>query len=125
MTDSISILPGAAAASKSSVPRYLPVILVSCLGIAITVAGFILTERQERNARQSVFDRAASDRISAIESRIEITLGTLKSIRGLYNASTDVQRHEFRAFVDAIEAGAAVQAVEWIPLVTGSDRATF
>ena len=50
----------------------------------------------------------------------------LEDIQSLYKASDDVERHEFRAFIEhELEGSPGIQALEWIPRVPASERATY
>ena len=103
----------------------IPIIIAFCVGCALSISAYILTSRVDHNAQHDGLVHAADIRFNQIEKRIDGTISVLKSIAGLYAASRDVERKEFRAFVDTLGEHSAVQALEWIPRVSRAQRAAF
>ena len=76
------------------------VLLTAALGIALSVAAFSLLLNFERHEMKEDFERTASDRALALESSIATDVEVLEDIRSLYEASHQVERDEFRAFIE-------------------------
>lgn len=109
-----------------SVRRYRPAALVLLLGIVLTLVFFNTVQRQEQARVQAEFERQANTYVAAIQKSIERNLEVLASIGGLYTASQDVSRQDFREFVKGpLSDHNDIQALEWIPRVTDAERASY
>jgi CHASE1-domain containing sensor protein len=74
----------------------------------------------------ALFKEQAEERSQAIKSVIENNLLILRSVAAFYYASENIDRHEFGKFTkNYIESFGSVQALEWIPRVSNSERARF
>lgn len=81
---------------------------------------------RERTERRLDFERRAAQVARAAHSSFDVPLEVLRSVPGLFEASDDVARAEFRAFVsDALERYPWIYALEWIPRVPGNERAAY
>ena len=105
---------------------YARVLLAVAIGIALSVVAFSLLLNFERHEITDAFNRTAGDRALALAHSVADNVETLEDIESLYKASTEVQRHEFRAFIEhELEKRPGIQALEWIPRVLASERATY
>jgi PAS domain S-box-containing protein len=108
-------------------PTLTPTIAVFLVGLAISAALFAIVMRhsQQEELHQAYQEEAAP--LALVLGRsLENTLEALASIRGLYAASNEVERDEFRAFVErTVGQNGEVQAIEWIPRVSAEDRAAY
>ena len=105
---------------------YARVLLAAAIGIALSVAAFSLILSFERQEIEDEFEHTALDGALALEHGIEMTVEALQDIRSLYKASDEVERHEFRAFIEhELEESRGIQALEWIPRVLASERAAY
>ncbi len=98
---------------------------VLVLGLTASIGAHIAIKVWELENRQEHFAHLAQEQIQAIRAKVSTTLATLRSIRGLFNASEAVDRGEFRAFVQSLEAEGSVQALEWIPRVPQARRRDY
>ena len=105
---------------------YARVLSAAAIGIALSAVAFIMLLNSERHDIEMEFLRTASDRALALEHSINDNVESLEDIQSLYKASEDVERHEFRAFIEhELEERPGIQALEWIPRVAASERAAF
>ena len=105
---------------------YARVLLAATLGIALSVVAFSLMLNSERHDIEENFEGTARDKALALESSIAANVEVLHNIRSFYEASKEVERHEFRAFVGhELEEHPGIQALEWIPRVPALERATY
>ncbi|MCI0863810.1 MAG: CHASE domain-containing protein, partial [Chloroflexi bacterium] len=105
---------------------YARVLLAAAIGIALSVGAFILLLNVERQEIEEEFEHTANDGASALKQGITMTVDALQDIQSLYKASDEVERHEFRAFIEhELEEDRGIQALEWIPRVLASERAEF
>ncbi|MCI0897766.1 MAG: CHASE domain-containing protein [Chloroflexi bacterium] len=105
---------------------YARVLLAAAMGIALSVGAFILLLNVERQEIEEEFEHTANDGASALKQGITMTVDALQDIQSLYKASDEVERHEFRAFIEhELEEDRGIQALEWIPRVLASERAEF
>ena len=103
---------------------YARVLLAAATGSVLSVGAFILLLNFERNDIEENFQRTAGDRALALEHSIADNVEALEDIQSLYKASKDVERDEFRAFIEhELEESPGIQALEWIPRVLASERA--
>jgi len=106
--------------------HYALVLLSVGLGIALSVVAFTVVRNSEQHEKREDFKRSASDRALALESSITANVAVMLNIRSLYEASIQVERHEFRAFVDhALAEHPSIQALEWIPRVPALERVAY
>ena len=107
-------------------PQYIVVLLVVGLGLTLSVVAFRAVQVSEQRDLAEQFKQTASDRVLALERSIDASVEVLHNIRSLYNASMVVEREEFRSFVArALTERPEIQALEWIPRVSASERATY
>ena len=102
------------------------VLLVSCLGITLSVLLFIAAGIWEKEKTVVDFERGAENRISAIKNTFENTLHELDAIASFYTASREVERFEFHTFTKhLLWHSEGIQALEWIPRVSHSMRDAY
>ncbi|HAK60612.1 MAG TPA: hypothetical protein DCO77_09555, partial [Nitrospiraceae bacterium] len=105
--------------------RYM-VMLVSCMGITLSVLLFIAAGGWEERKTVGDFERGSENRISAIKNTFENTLHELDAIASFYAASRDVERFEFHTFTKyLLWHSEGIQALEWIPRVPHTKRAAY
>lgn len=104
----------------------LAVIVVLVLGAVASLLAYHLGLGFERTRIQATFERTAGDRIAAVQSRISSTIGSLRALASLFEATGEVDAGQFRRFVSPLLlAYPGVQAYEWVPLVSATDRLHF
>ncbi len=110
----------------SAVRRHLPIVLVACVGILIALMGNRIVERRELSKEMREFDQISSRHAADLQRRIAVSLEGISSIKGFFAASQEVERDEFRVFVQGILGRQPeIGAVSWIPRVTSAERAAF
>jgi PAS domain S-box-containing protein len=101
-------------------------LLLVCAGVALSVAAFLLAQAWERERVRTQFERDAADRVAALTREIEQHVLVLECLGGLFDASENVERGEFRVFTGPLLLRhPGVQALEWIPRVSDADREAF
>jgi serine/threonine-protein kinase len=106
--------------------EWVPVVAVLLVGVGLSLAVFAVTRADERAARRAEFERRAAQVVLAEQASFDVPLEVLCSIPSLFDASEAVTRAEFRAFVlHALARYPWIYALEWIPRVSGSERANF
>ena len=124
-TEYLSIKSGRSARGLFA-PRYAHVVLVLCLDIALTVTFLFVVRAQEQGRVQAEFEQQANTYVAAIQNRIDRNLEVVDSIRELYAASINVERHEFSQFVQGpLLRHQEIQALSWNQRVKDSDRASY
>lgn len=104
----------------------IPVALVAALGLALTI-GMVDLQRHNVAEDARVVVRQS---VSSTAERASRSLGTLNgsmgAVTGLFEIQGDITQEEFRAFVRRAFAGRQdVQAVQYAPLISTSQRAEF
>ncbi|MBF0380740.1 MAG: CHASE domain-containing protein [Magnetococcales bacterium] len=101
-------------------------ILIIIIGVVLSALLFLAIDRQEKQRLFAEFQRDVDERTVSFRSEIELAFGSLYGIRGLFLASTNVDRQEFKTFVTPFLSNLpGVQALEWIPKVTNAQRLKF
>jgi signal transduction histidine kinase/sensor domain CHASE-containing protein len=105
---------------------YVPIALVTLLGVLVTWHAFNTVTDWERQRVQQAFRAAAIDRVLMVQREIEQNLGVVQDIGSFFDASKWVGRREFRKFVGpALKRYSSITALQWIPRVTATERASF
>jgi len=106
--------------------RYIPVALVAIAGVALSGWGFDAVRSLERVRAVTEFNRAASDRVAAVQRHIDADLEVLRAITAFYGSNDRVDRQQFHSFVSsALARQESIQALEWIPRVVATERDAY
>ena len=102
------------------------VALVLLLNLVLTGVFFNIVQDREQARTQARFERQADAYVAAIQTGIERNLEVIESIGGLYAASGQVERDDFRRFVQGpLSRHQEIQALSWNERVTHSERRQF
>ena len=94
--------------------------------LILTLIAFRVTLKWEDQKNEAGFQFAAEDRFSAFQREIESNLETLLALKALYSTSPKITRSQFHDFVATLLSHhPSVQALEWIPRVTDSQREAY
>ncbi len=101
-------------------------ILVLGSGLVLAAVSYTsITEHEQQTTRER-FERAANDRYMVLERGISEGLMVTRALGGLFAASQQVERDEFRRFAQPLlGAYPGVKALEWVPRVASGRRAWF
>ena len=114
------------AGPESQWRSYIPIGLVAIFGLAVTWLWYLAVADWERQRVQIAFQAAASDRILVLQREFVHTLGVVRDIGSFIDASPWTGRREFRKFVGpALKRFGSIEALEWVPRVSGDQRAAF
>jgi len=115
--------------------RYLPVMLVGCVGVLFSIVGFLHVRHVQEGRRVSEFERATQDCFVTLKKGIEAHLEILRSVGDLYAASEHVERHEFGRFVQnalrrhggrkTADELKPLLALVWAPRVRHAERQAY
>ncbi len=106
--------------------RYTVALAGLIVGTGLSIGLFLFVRHWERNQRWVEFQDAAGDRAEALRRHLDERLEALHSVAGLYGSSQEVERGEFRAFVQmALRRHPDVQAIQWLPRVPQAERANW
>ncbi|MDP6421420.1 MAG: CHASE domain-containing protein [SAR202 cluster bacterium] len=117
----------AAASGASSEMRFWPVALLLAAAVAVSGVAFDFVLRGDQHRLEEVaFEQRASTQVAAIQRGIDRNLELLVSIEGLFSVADQIDRDDFRVFVNtSLSRRPDIQALEWIPRVSGADRTSF
>ncbi len=102
---------------------YLGLSIICTIGLVISLQLFLTAQQYEHTRTNSQFLEAAKDRVTLLQQEIDASLYEVKSLGAFYRASDDINRRQFRAFVQPfLDHNPAIQALEWIPLITDASR---
>ena len=107
--------------------QYIPAVLALVIGGMLTLFAHDATRNWEEALEANVFEGEAATHMASLRLEITSTIEVIHSIRAFYNASREVERAEFRAFVERKVAKEyhGIQVLEWIPRVAAAERAAF
>ena len=107
--------------------RYFPTALILGLGLVMTLVATAWVERWERLSRQSEFQKQTNNLTTAVQRTTNRYTELLLSISDLYDAANnEVDEAAFRRFVRrAVKTYPGIQALEWAPQVTQSERQAY
>jgi PAS domain S-box-containing protein len=101
-------------------------VAVLLLGTALSLVGFLLTRDANRRQVEARFNAAARERVESVIHGFERGFEDVTLLRNFFEASDDVTRQDFDAFVDPIlSRHPYVQAFQWLPEVTPRNRAAL
>lgn len=100
--------------------------LIALGGVLLAVgAAMVASDYAQKGADES-FRREVAPRAAAIEAAVARHVQITRSLAAFMSGRAEVSAADFRAFVDVMRADAAgIQALQWIPRVSGADRAAF
>jgi PAS domain S-box-containing protein len=109
-----------------SLHRRRILIVVSLTGLCLSLLlGWVFSKR-ERQLLDMQFHVCAHNRVQAIEAALADRFSTLKFMSSFYAGSEEVERHEFRAFMEPIlSENADIEFVAWLPKVDEIQRSEF
>lgn len=97
-----------------AVRQWTPALVVLAAGVAVL---WLVTRQLSRAADRELraeFSLLACDRVRAIEQELQAARLAVESVQRMFDASRDVSREEFRAFVRPILAGRTpLQSISW------------
>ncbi|MCK5480786.1 MAG: CHASE domain-containing protein, partial [Gammaproteobacteria bacterium] len=98
--------------------------VVIVLGILLAGSLYSLLDTSFKSSVRQRYDAAVVNHVSAIEHGIDTSLETLYHIRSGFDASSFVDRGEFRTLVShSFERNPGIMALQWVPRVSSQERA--
>ena len=117
------------AAPETGAWRLFPSVVLASVTIvllALTAVGTLAMRSVLAEENREAIEHAVGSAMDAINLQVQASIGEVTAIRSLFDASEQVTRHEFRAFVSGfLNEAQGVQALEWIPRVLAADREAF
>lgn len=108
--------------------KYFQIIVIITVGSLLSIWFFDTLNHQSFDEIKQKFFTKNNDRLFALEKTIQTYTDILNSVTALYAASSTVDRHEFKHFIDKISQQKdyrSFQALEWVPRVTEVSREIF
>ncbi|MFP5505517.1 MAG: putative bifunctional diguanylate cyclase/phosphodiesterase [Gammaproteobacteria bacterium] len=115
-----------AANPPSSLHRYIPALIVALLGIVLSSAAALRESAldEQRQFQRLVF--LAQERAARLQAGIDRALHSLHAVGALFDASEEVTREEYNAFLEKlIPLHPDLHGIEWLPRVRDAERAAF
>ena len=102
---------------------YAPYVVI-VLGALLAGSLYSLLEAGFKSSVKQRYDAAVVNHVSAIEHGIDASIETLYHIRSGFDASSFVDRDEFRTLVSrSLKHNPGIMALQWVPRVSGQERA--
>jgi PAS domain S-box-containing protein len=106
--------------------RVLPAafFIVAILVLSIVLANVVQAGTED--VFRGAFKLEANHLFLLLQDEVDKNFGILRNLESFFAASASVERLEFRDFLaDPLRTQPGIQAMEWIPRVTGEERASF
>ena len=101
---------------------YAPYIVIA-LGALLAASLYSLLQTSFESSVKQRFEAAALNHVEAVEHGIDAYLETLYHIRSGFDASSFVDRDEFRTLVSrSLARNPGIMALEWVPRVSAQER---
>jgi two-component system, cell cycle sensor histidine kinase and response regulator CckA len=118
--------PSTGPASHPPLRRRLRILAVLLVGMAFSLVGFFLTRDSYHRQVEAQFNAVARERAESVIHGFETGFEDVTLLRNFFEASDDVSRKDFSAFVDPILARHPyIQAFQWLPEVNPGNRAAL
>lgn len=99
--------------------------IAACLGIAFTITIFLVVRGWEGKSLEEEFNELATERARQLGHAIDQSIDAVHSVGGLFAASSNVERHEFREFVGQLRSRhPETPSLGWAPRVVAATRRT-
>jgi PAS domain S-box-containing protein len=107
--------------------RHLPVLALACFGLFVSALAFVALRSLEAEKTKVVFQRVAEERFDDLQSDLDLTVSKVVAVGAYCQSSYPITRSSFDSFVTPLFFGpeTGIQAFEWVPRVTLSERAAF
>ena len=106
--------------------RYRPSLIAIIAGVVLAVVMFYVVRHFEYREIEAKFYIDATNRFNSIQKEIDLNLEVIQSLRILYESSEHVSRQKFQGFATPqLAEHGGIQALEWIPRVSDSERAQY
>jgi PAS domain S-box-containing protein len=104
----------------------IPPLLTLAIGIVLSFAAAIAVHDWEDERVRLTFEQDARDHVAALQRSLEEDTHEILAIGALYKASREVDRDEFRTFVqDILLRTPSLQAIEWVPRIKRDQREDY
>jgi diguanylate cyclase (GGDEF)-like protein/PAS domain S-box-containing protein len=110
------------------VTQIWPAFLVLGLGLAVTLFAWRVIDHQVGREAEVKFDHQVMQAVESLDRHVGDNVSLLIGLRGLYNASATLERHEFGRYVSGFDVGKRYPGVRLVSLVRhvpGPQKAAF
>ncbi len=112
--------------SQNKTSRLFLPVLIFCIGLAFSLQQYYAARAQAQETLQARFTVAFNEVTLHIVEKIEAYEQMLRATQGLFYASDDVSRQEFRAFTKELELDVfypGILGLGYVPLIKPEDKA--
>lgn len=111
---------------KETARKYLVVWLAVAVGLVSTLFLFKALRQWGWDRLQDELERQSQSQAAALQRGLDQNREVVRSIAGLFSASYQVERDEFRSFVHgALTTHGDIQALQWVPRVRDLERSSY
>lgn len=107
--------------------RHLPVLLLVCLGVFVSLLSFISLRSFEADKARAAFERVAQERFDDLQSDLDLSVSKVVATGAFCESSYPISRSSFTNFVSPLLSGhdGGIESIEWVPQVKQAERAAF
>ncbi|HEY9199820.1 MAG TPA: EAL domain-containing protein [Gammaproteobacteria bacterium] len=116
----------APASPRFSLRHYTAALTLIALGTLLSFAAFLRETALEQERLTQRFEYLAKERAARLQAGIDRALEVLYATGALFDASTEVTRAEFDAFLgNLVDLHPDIHGIEWLPRITDRERDRF
>ena len=109
--------------SSPPITAYRWIGAIALLGVLISALAYHYSQSREEAGLRAHFEHLAHDRVLRLQGALDQTLTVLTSLRGLFDASQEGTRDEFKVMTaPMLERTPDIMALNWAPKVMHSER---
>lgn len=102
---------------------YAMPLFIALLGIAVTYTAATMFDNTQNNQQQKDVQASIKEHANKFKQQIKGNIDVLSALQAFYNASTHVNRDEFKLYTKPLlDKYPNIQALEWIPYVAHAER---
>lgn len=107
--------------------RFLPIVLTLMIGIILSVSIFTVVQHWEKERVTIEFNKAAEDRVLAIQRALDFNLDLLQTFDAFFQANQNhFTHHTFETLADHfLNRYSFIQAIQWVPRISAQQRQQY
>ncbi|MDO7083299.1 CHASE domain-containing protein [Pseudocolwellia sp. AS88] len=108
---------------NSRVSLYSMPIIVGVLGVSASIITFIIVSNAKQVSVENNLIFESQKHVQEVRENLNTYLGILDSVNAFFSASEEVERQDFKVFVESfLVQHKSIKAIEWIPSITHEER---
>ncbi|WP_426369997.1 CHASE domain-containing protein [Pseudocolwellia sp. HL-MZ7] len=108
---------------NNRISLFLMPITIGVLGVSASIITFIIVSNAKQVSVENNLIFESQKHVQEVRENLNTYLGILDSVNAFFSASEEVERQDFKAFVESfLVQHKSIKAIEWIPSITHEER---